>query len=252
MASHTAQVEERPSDEVLIPHLPEEAQALIRECLNLFREVGDKRFIAWSLLNLGRVASHQDDFSTAQTLLEESLSLFKELGEKRGIPYSLLNLGMMARKQGDYSVAQAYSEKSLVIFREIGDRSGIAWSLYNLGRVASDQDDTSSAQTYYEESLTLWREIGDRNGIVWSLRAFAGLAAKESKSEQAVVLWGAAEALREDIRAPLPSNERELYDRGVAAARQALGDELFTTVWAKGRAMTLEEAIALALKSPVS
>ena len=39
------------------------------------------------------------------------------------------------------------------------------------------------------------------------------------------------------------------YERFVAAARSDLDEEAFAAAWAKGRAMTLEQAIAYAIES---
>ena len=61
-------------------------------------------------------------------------------------------------------------------------------------------------------------------------------------------VFGATEALREAICAPMPPVERPDYDRAVAAARAQLGEVAFSSGWAEGRAMTLEQAIAHALE----
>ncbi len=79
-----------------------------------------------------------------------------------------------------------------------------------------------------------------------SLEAFAHLAA-ERQPQCAAQLWGAAAALREAIGAPLPPNEREEYERDVAAVREALGEEAFSATWVEGRAMSMEQAVAYAM-----
>jgi hypothetical protein len=116
-------------------------------------------------------------------------------------------------------------------------------SLNNLGLVAHEQGDNAAARALLEESLTIYRELGDRHGIAWSLEglATAALGAPLHASR----LWGAAERLREEIGAPLPPNEKSRYEQQVAAARAALADD---AAWAEGRAMTLEQAIELALE----
>jgi hypothetical protein len=98
--------------------------------------------------------------------------------------------------------------------------------------------------------VTLCRKIGSRNHLAVSLEALANLTAKENQTEQAVVLWGAAEALRQKIGYPRFPNERETYDCAVAAARQLLGEEAFSTAWTHGGSMPLEQAIAYALGEP--
>jgi predicted ATPase/DNA-binding SARP family transcriptional activator len=228
------------------------AQVYHEESLAIKREIGDRSGIAASLNNLGFMASYQGDYTSAQVYHKESLIIRREIGDRNGTAFSLGNLGFVASYQGDYASARAYHEESLGIQREIGDRRGIAYSLGGLGIVAFCQGDYASARAYHEESLIIRREIGDRWGMAYSLEAFAEMVGSTGKAEQAAVLWGAAEALREKIGAPLPSDERQTNERSVAAAREALGDEAFTTAWATGRAMTLEEAIALALKESVS
>ena len=52
---------------------------------------------------------------------------------------------------------------------------------------------------------------------------------------------------REEIGAPQSPNARETFDRLLANAQQALGEERFVAALAEGRAMTLEQAIAVAL-----
>jgi hypothetical protein len=56
----------------------------------------------------------------------------------------------------------------------------------------------------------------------------------------AVSLFGT----RQDTRIPV---DDEVHAAGLAAARAALGDEAFDRLWAEGKAMTLEEAVAYAL-----
>ena len=56
------------------------------------------------------------------------------------------------------------------------------------------------------------------------------------------------ERQREELGSSLASNERPRYDRSVAAARVALGDDVaFDHAWQDGRTLTLEHTIELAL-----
>ena len=54
--------------------------------------------------------------------------------------------------------------------------------------------------------------------------------------------------LRAAIGAPLSTADHARYDPAVAVARAALGNERFTTTWAEGHALTLEQAITAALQ----
>src|SRR5439155_2132332 len=96
--------------------------------------------------------------------------------------------------------------------------------------------------------LAIWQALGDKRGSAWSLEALAYLYFAQAQQERAVRLCGAVEGLREAIHSPLEPCFRAEYDRNLVAAREALGTEAFAAVWAEGRAMTLEQAVAYALE----
>jgi predicted ATPase/DNA-binding winged helix-turn-helix (wHTH) protein len=228
------------------------ARALLEESLAIHRELGDRFGIAVSLSNLGNVGVNQGDYPAARALYEESLAICRELGHRFGIAASLSNLGNVAINQGDYSAARALLEESLPIGRELGDRSAIALALSNLGHVARNLGDYPAARALYVESLAIFREIGQRWGIPYSLEGLAAMVASLRDSLRAARTWGAAERLRAEIGSPLQPNERPLYDRYVAAARIASGDDAaFDSAWEEGRGLTLDQAIDLALAKPV-
>ena len=112
----------------------------------------------------------------------------------------------------------------------------------------------ASAHVEYErgvlllrESLTLFREMRDKLGIIRGLNGLAGAAWGRDLSERAARLFGAAENLREAIGAALPLSEQSELDQNVSALRAYMDDRAFTSAWAEGRAMTLEQAIEYAL-----
>ena len=223
------------------------ARALHGESLAIRRQLGDRRGIASSLGNLGNVFYDQGDYPTARALYEESLAIWRELGDQRGIARALNNLAGAAHDQGDYPAVLAMFEESLAIFRKLDDLGGIAMLLNNLGDLASSQSDYAGARALYIEGLTIRSELGDRWGIAETLNGLAYVAFGLASFGQATRMWGGAERLREEIGATLQPRDRLRYDRQVAAARAAMGDNAFDLTWQDGRAMTLEQAIRFAL-----
>jgi hypothetical protein len=61
-------------------------------------------------------------------------------------------------------------------------------------------------------------------------------------------LYGAAEAFRETISLPRPLTDRADGEHHTNAVRTALGEEAFAAAWAAGRALSLEQAVVLALE----
>ena len=105
----------------------------------------------------------------------------------------------------------------------------------------------SGAADLQEESLTLRRELGDRGGVAECLEGLSGVAGATGKASRAVRLWAAAEAIRQEIGAPLPPGHRSLHATYVTAARSQLDDAAFAEAWATGKAISQEAAIEYAL-----
>jgi hypothetical protein len=78
--------------------------------------------------------------------------------------------------------------------------------------------------------------------------SLAGVLAASGTEGTAARLRGAASAVREAQGWPLPSVARADYDRDVAAVRAQFGEMAFAAAWAEGRALSQEEAVALALQ----
>ena len=143
----------------------------------------------------------------------ESLKIFRELGDRRGIAWSLNHLGDVARDIKDFEDARAQYSESLTIFRELGDKWGIASSLTDLGNLTRDQGDYISARAVYEESMVIFGELGDLRGIARLLESFAGLAAAQAQLKRALRLFGAAAALREALGISLsPAEQNKLKE----------------------------------------
>jgi non-specific serine/threonine protein kinase len=227
-------------------------KAQVEESLAIRRELGDLFGIAQSLSNLGYEALNRGDFLAATSLYEESLAIRRELGDRFGSAVSLSNLGYMALHHGDYPAAKAPLEESLAIRRELGDRLGIAFSVTNLGNLALNQGDYSAARALFEEGLAIRRELGNRSAMPYSLEGLALVIASLRDPLRAARIWGATERLRAQIGTRLLPWEQSAYDRSVAAAHIASGDDAaFDCAWQEGHGLTLDQAIDLALAKSI-
>ena len=223
------------------------AQELAEEGLRLSREVGDTFGNAGALAILGLVARAQGERRKAVDLLTESLNQLRETGDQLAMSLVLMDLGLVVRELGDQERAREIFEETLAVFRALGDRWGEAFSLSNLGIVAWAQHDYERSAGLFMESLLLRRGLGDKRGISTSLTGLATIAAAVGELEHSATLFGAAEALRESIGVPPPPFIRHEYEKRVEDLRNQLGEPAFGASWAKGRAMSLEQAIEYAL-----
>jgi non-specific serine/threonine protein kinase len=117
--------------------------------------------------------------------------------------------------------------------------------------VAAAGGDYTAARRLHEESLAIYRTLGDRSGMAGSMEGLAAIAFASGEPSRAACIWGGSERLREEIGTPPVPSERHLHDMTVAAARATLADDVaFDRAWQKGRAMSLDGAIACALGNP--
>ena len=238
------------------------AYALFEESLVLFREVGSKWGMAFSLLRLAQVRFvTQIEQATVSSLLEESLAFFREVGQKAGLARCLSLAGQVALSRGDAGRARAYAKESLRLSREMGYQTATVESLAVLARVAATEGDVREAYTLFEESLMLARNVSDKGMLAFCLEGMASFLVTQSAEKRilqtgrsqeagregilwAARLWGAAEGLRESAGTPLSPIERADYERTVATARTLLGEQSFAQAWDEGRMVTPEQAIA--------
>jgi hypothetical protein len=82
-----------------------------------------------------------------------------------------------------------------------------------------------------------------------NLRGLASVAAEQGRAERAARLFGAEHLVRESIGLVFPPGKRVAHERTVAATHAAVGGEAFTAAWAKGEAMTTEQAVEYALSA---
>ena len=227
----------------------ESAERHLQVSVQQSRELGDTLGEVNSLNSLGALSIEKGDYVTAREYLEACLPAWKELENKNGLASTLNNLGAVELLMGDHSSARQRFEESLPLFRELGDRRMIAGVLYNLGDLMLRQAGTSEASRFLSESLTLRQEIGEVGGVAESLEAFARLALSGGRAAQAARLFGAADGMRQAVGAPVaPVNQAE-HDQGLEETRRKLGEAEFEAEAARGRQLTAEEAVHLALST---
>jgi DNA-binding CsgD family transcriptional regulator len=95
-------------------------------------------------------------------------------------------------------------------------------------------------------SLTAAQAGGHRPAVAESLELLAGLAAQQESPLEAARLFGAADALREQLGYPRPPVEQPAHAADIALVTTALDPDAFERTRTEGRAMTLDDAVAYA------
>jgi predicted ATPase/DNA-binding SARP family transcriptional activator len=225
----------------------DEAQRLFEANLALNRELGNMSGTANVLNNLGALAIEQAQYDQARAFLEESLPLRRQLGNQAHIAATLNNLGTVALCQADLASAQQYFDESLTLYRKLEDTRSIAGVLNNLGGITLERGELPQAQAFYRESLLLRQAVGDKAGVAECLEGLAAVAVRQAQPSRSLQLYGAAAVVRENIGAPLPPTNATMNEQYANEAQAQLGRAAGSEAFAAGRALSFEDAIALAL-----
>ncbi|MFN2250787.1 MAG: tetratricopeptide repeat protein [Anaerolineae bacterium] len=214
------------------------------------RELGSDWGIAASQHSLGQLAIARSDHDTAQALLEEALAIYRIVGDKNGTATVLSDLSTAAAGLGADDRAKLYREESLSLFRELERKPSVAEGLYELARLLAAEGQLDEAERLLGESLALSRDIGEMTGATLGLIELGEVVESAGDSARAVRLWGAADRQIEDGGVHLPATVVDEHHRHVQEAKRQLGDAAFEQAWGEGRAMTLDAAVAVALRKP--
>jgi predicted ATPase/DNA-binding CsgD family transcriptional regulator len=216
------------------------ARPLLENGLGLARQIGDRTGEA---LHLGTLAFMDADLPRC----EQSLALRRELGEPRAIAMALGHLGNTALLAGDYARADAALREGLALARQIEDRWTIWFLLGIFGFVVLDQGDAVLARESFVEVLDLDRSLfGHHRSDVDSIEGLAGVALLSGLPDRAARLLGAAEALREQRNTRGLNPRARANEPTIDRMRERLRRAELRQAWSAGRALSPDEALALA------
>lgn len=222
------------------------AQESIAESIQIFDEIGDEwgRAMAFTAADLFELLNSGDPAGRGRARLEESLDLWRALGDRWGMAQSLNILADLERNAGDDARATSRYEEALEVLRETDLTGTIPSLLHNLGHLALRRKDLRQAFRYIRESLTLFRDQGDQRGMADCLDGLAGVLAAMGQPERAARLFGAAEAARESLGVTIwPGNAAD-YELNLSLVRDALDDDKRKAAWNAGRTIALHETVA--------
>jgi predicted ATPase/DNA-binding CsgD family transcriptional regulator len=217
----------------------EKATALFTECIAAAEAAGDDAMAGIMHICLGDVAYDTGDYARAADLRRRAIALCREGGNADGATHALVALARTTLAQGDLDGAASQYETVEASFRQAGEIPGLCGVLHHLGYVRHLRGDDRAASALLREALTLQQQQQSKRLMVQSLERCAWIAADTHQPQRAARLFGAAEAARKRIRAPL-LGDKPFYDRHLARARGELDKPTFDAAWAEGRAMTLE------------
>lgn len=255
------------------------------ESLALYKEIGDQGSAAAASLNLAHIATVRGEYAAAKSLCQEALTVWERSGRRVRVASALRQFAIIAAAEGEYDRAQSFSDRSLDLCRRLGFRLGLIPGLVVAGKIAVAVGNYMQAETLLTESLALCKQSGDTVNTALATIALGysrlrqnhptaidylkeGLTALQATGEKismvdaiehiaaaragssptlAACLWGATDTARQTLGAPLEPARRPAYETALESIR-AIDAAAFQSAWVEGAALTLPQAIALALQ----
>jgi tetratricopeptide (TPR) repeat protein len=226
------------------------ARTAVEESIAIWRELDDPWGLARALGGFGELLMVQGDDVSATTALHESLSLARAINDVQLMSWQRHHLAGLLLRSGEYARAEALLLESETLQREMRDRYALGRVLADLGMLATLRGDHERAVSLLRESVELFNTLGNLGGLGQALWRLAELAAVQGQADRAARLCGAATMLLDRAGTDLASLHLDAGDVE-AQTRTALGEPAYAVAWAVGRALSPEQAVALALESPV-
>ena len=224
----------------------------LSEAIRLYKALDDERNLAWSKIMLSICyMSDPKKYQRGTSLCREGLEAFLRLGDLPGIAQSYNILGELARMVGDYEAAQSYYETCMDVSIESGEQMRVAMSYTNLGFVYYQKGDYRKSVEFNHQALKIIRELDNDYGLSTMMGSATGSLAMLGAPERAARLLGASFALLEAKGSAYQPSDLPEIDEYIRVTKGILGEAAFEEAWRAGRAMTLEEAVDLAL-TPLS
>lgn len=220
-----------------------EGKLLYEEALAIEQKLGNQSAVARILISLGFPSNNPQETSIETT--ESGLALARQIGDQAQIAHGLNVLGEIYRLQGEYEAAKQVYEEALPITRATGHRLREAMLLGNLSLVAFALGDNDLARKLIREAFDVGLESGNDFMITDGLVFGGAMIGAFGEPERGVRLLGAAAALQTAIGTKTQPTDQFELDKMVAIIRTQIDEESFDRLWNEGRALSLEEAVAL-------
>jgi tetratricopeptide (TPR) repeat protein len=215
----------------------DEALASFTEALRLRREIGDKKGIGDTLIDLGGFYQGRGQYDDALKLIKESLQIQREVGNQNYEALCLNNIGNVYLAKSQYEDALTYFDRALQLREKLKISSDIAETLHNLAETSSKTGQYEQALAYYLRAIELRRSAGDKRNVAIESHSMGTIFDYQGR-------YGAAVSAHEEA----VKTFRELQERGfwLAAVLGGYGDALNQIGRVEDARKNLEEALRVA------
>jgi non-specific serine/threonine protein kinase len=221
----------------------------LMEAERIARQTGSAEQLAGVLTTRAQMAFvGYRDLVRAKAYLDEALSLSATLQNEWATVMSLFGMARVAGVMGDLNTARVNFKRSAELAKKLGNKRQTYSCYSELAHVLRERGELDEPLGIYRDLLPKWRDIGHRAAVAHELECIAYILSKKGLPQRAATILGAADSLRRMIESSPTPLEKAEYDQELAVLREKIDPAELQKAWAQGRALGMEEAIAMAVR----
>ena len=223
---------------------PDRGLALGREAVDRARPLGDDVLLGRSLM-IYEMSSNLIEPTQSALLLAEAIACSERSGNQLLRSFVHNNAAAQALSAGDVPAARAHLDQAAQAARATGQESPAAAA--NLGWTQREEGNHDGARSSFEASLRIARRSGEQPIMACAILGLGCLAADLGDWDRSALLHGVAQAFLDRSGEPWQDIEARYRQHNLAQVRAHLGDELLDRAYAKGMALSIDQALRTAL-----
>ena len=216
-----------------------------QESVERARSLGNDVLLGRSLM-LYLMTIDTIDPARSPPLYTEAIACTGRSGDHLTDSFLQRNAGWAAMSAGDVPAARAHLEAAAQAARQIGWEHTVA--TLRLGVVQRAEEDLDGARSTFEAGLRISRRNGDNLSLAVACLYLACVTGDAGDWDRAATLHGVAQVFVDRMGSPWQEFDARYRQDSLAQARACLGDEQLERAYAQGVALSLDQALDLALR----
>jgi predicted ATPase/class 3 adenylate cyclase len=225
-----------------------DAIAVFESALDAAHKTGNQEQIAIAANYLALVFGSRGDHELAIPALQDAVEAYTTLGNQLNRAAALSSLGSVQMGLGHFEAATSSYTQALEDYGDLEDTRGQAIARGSLGYLARQEGRLDDALVLLKEALSESADVGEMAQAALTMMFLAATIVSDGDTPTAAMLWAASDRIREDSGVPLEALEAAQHQADVNVARQNVTLEQWESAMERGRELSSEDAIRLALE----
>jgi signal transduction histidine kinase len=216
----------------------EKAMEYVLDSLHWFQNNGDKSGEALSYLGFGFLYWGLSDFERGFDTVFQARKLYEELNDANGLAWTMVALGGFYQDWKDYQQALQHFQNALELFKSVHSLSGEARAIIGIGNAFNSLGENEQAIMYLNNSLKIYQSLNNKFGESRALNDIGLIYQDMDNLEKALEFHQKSLALREELN----------YPQGLSTSLMDIGNIYYKQKDYEQALILLQKSLALSVK----